>query len=471
MNPKNITATGVLAVLVLFLSGATPTGYGQGFDIDNFGTDTGAQSVRLALPLFPFEPRPGGDPAEAEGLTGVFNETLWNDLEFAGIFDLIGRSFYPLGSFGNTQDIVPEEWVVPAVDTQFLTFGHAEIDSNDRFYVEYHLWDMKSDFVDRERMSTAGLASRIELTERGVRRVAHDIADRIVAELGGGVRGIARTQIAFASDRTTGPDDEYPVKEVWVMDYDGFNQYQVTTLNSTAMSPRWDPDNRRIAFTHMSDDEVNIEVISPIDRQGFSFPKFPGTTTTPAWSPDGRQIAFMSSHGEIRGQRDQELYVSDANGENVRRLTFSRGIDISPVWNPRTGNQIAFISERSSVQPRLYVMDVEGGNLRQLTDSGHADEPSWSPDGRMIAYAWQPPGGRSDIYIYDFVTDRNIQLTQNAGYNERPSWSPDGRHLVFQSNRNGTTQLYAILADGSRVRRLTRQGNNEGPAWSNYVAQ
>ena len=116
-------------------------------------------------------------------------------------------------------------------------------------------------------------------------------------------------------------------------------------------------------------------------------------------------------------------------------------------------------------------MDVEGGNLRQITDAGHADEPSWSPDGRLIAYAWQPPGGRSDIYIYDFVTDRNIQLTQNAGFNERPSWSPDGRHLVFQSNRNGTTQLYAMLADGSRVRRLTSQGNNEGPAWSNYVAQ
>ena len=468
MNLERIAATGVLAMLGL-LCGTTVEIAGQA-DIE-IGTTTGAESVKLALPLFPLETRIGGNPSEADGLTEIFNETLWNDLEFSGIFDMIGRSFYPLGSFGNTSDIVSEDWVDPVVDAQVLAFGHAGIDNNGRFFTEAHLWDMKTDFTNRELMGSVGLLYRIELTERGVRRMAHDIADRIVAQLGGGVRGIARTQIAFVSDRTTRSDDEFPRKEIWVMDYDGFNQYQLTTLHSTAISPRWAPDSRRIAFTHMSNNGADISVVSPIDREGFFFPEFDGTTTTPAWSPDGRQIVFASSHGEIRGQRDLELYVSDANGENVRRLTFSNGIDISPVWNPRTGREIAFISNRASIQPRLYVMDAEGGNLRQISNEGHADEPSWSPDGRLIAYAWQPPGGSSAIYIYDFVTDRNIQLTQNAGFNERPSWSPDGRHMVFQSDRNGTTQLYSMLADGSRVRRLTRLGNNEGPSWSNYVAQ
>jgi TolB protein len=469
MNRKTIVITSVLTLMCLGMPGTTPV-LSQQADIE-IGTATGAQSVRLAVPLFPLEAGSNAPGSDSTSLTEMFNETLWNDLEFSGVFELVGRSFYPAGSFGNTGDILPDEWVEPAVDAQVVAFGHAEIDDNGQFFVESHLWDMKTDNGNRELLGAAGLGYRIEFTDRGVRRLAHDIADRIVAELGGGIRGIARTQIAFVSTRTTQPDDAYPRKEIWVMDYDGFNQQQLTTLNSTALTPRWAPDGRRLAFTHMSDDGVDISVISPIDRQGFSFPKFNRTTATPSWSPDGRQIVFSSSHGEIRGQPDTELYISDANGENVRRLTNSRGIDTSPVWNPATGRQIAFISDRSSDQPRLYIMDAEGGNLRQLTVSGHADEPSWSPDGRLIAYAWQPPGQASDIYIYDLVTDRNIQLTEGDGFNERPSWSPDGRHLVFQSDRNGTMQLYSMLANGSRVRRLTRQGNNEGPSWSNYVAQ
>lgn len=468
MKLRRIAAFATLAAVAWVTHGAARTLSPQ--DRIEIGTDTGAQSIRMAVPLFPLETRVGGNPPESEGLTRAFNETLWNDLEFSGIFELVGQSFYPLGRFARPGDIVPADWIDPAVDAQILAFGHAEIDANGQFFVEAHLWDVRSDFGNRELMGTAGLGYRIELTERGVRRMAHDIADRIVAELGGGVRGIARTQIAFVSDRSTRTDDDYPRKEVWVMDYDGFNQYQLTTHRSTSLTPRWSPDGSRIAYTYWTDYEVDVGVISPRDRQGFAFPSFPGTTTTPAWSPDGRRIAFASTHGEIRGQSDMELYIADANGENLRRLTFSYGTDISPTWNPE-GNRIAFISDRASVQPQLYTMDLEGGNLQQISGEGHADEPSWSPDGRTIAYTFQPRGGASDIYIHDLQTGRNIQLTQGAGFNERPSWSPDGRHIVFQSDRNGTTQLYSMLADGSRVRQLTRMGNNESPSWSNYVAQ
>ena len=468
-NRQRIATAIVIGLLCLAGGGASPAHSGRQAQIE-IGTDTGAQSIRLALPLFPLQERGNENPPEPARLTEVFNETLWNDLEFSGIFELVGRSFYPLGSFGNTGDILPADWTTPEVDAQILAFGHTEIDDNGMFFVESHLWDVQTDSVDRELMAAAGLGWRGQLTEAGVRITAHNIADRIVAELGGGVRGIARTQIAFASDRTTRPDDEFRRKEIWVMDYDGHNQRQLTTSHSTSVSPRWSPDGSRIAYTRMTDFSTDIEIISPRDRQGFVFPQFEGTTTTPAWSPDGQQIAFASTHGEIRGRSDWELYVADANGDNLRRLTFSRGNDISPVWNP-AGNRIAFISNRASVPPQLYIMDSEGGNLQQITDSGHADEPSWSPDGRIIAYAWQPPRGASDIYIYDLESGRNIQLTQNRGFNERPSWSPDGRHLVFQSDRNGTMQIYIMLADGTQVRRLTRTGNNEGPSWSNYMAQ
>ena len=95
--------------------------------------------------------------------------------------------------------------------------------------------------------------------------------------------------------------------------------------------------------------------------------------------------------------------------------------------------------------------------------------PSWSPDGQAIAFAWQKSRSNFDIYLHDLATAKNIQLTQNAGDNERPTWAPDGKHIAFASNRSGTSHIYSMLADGTKLRRLTNNGKNEGPAWSGYI--
>jgi len=130
------------------------------------------------------------------------------------------------------------------------------------------------------------------------------------------------------------------------------------------------------------------------------------------------------------------------------------------------------VSDRSGTQ-QIYIMDAEGTNLQRIIDDGgDAEYPSWSPDGQNIAFAWQKPGtGRYDIYIHNLGTGRNSQVTSDAGTNERPSWAPDGRHLVFASTRSGSWQIYSMLANGLKVRQLTKTGRNEGPAWSSYPAK
>jgi len=226
-----------------------------------------------------------------------------------------------------------------------------------------------------------------------------------------------------------------------------------------------------IGYTSYARNKADIAVISPIDRRGFQFSTVSGTTTTPAWSPDGNRIAFSSSMNEVRGVPDMELYVSDVRGENPRRLTNSRGVDISPVWNPSTGREIAFVSDRNG-RPELYIIDAEGGNVRRIVEGGgNAGGPAWSPDGLTIAFHWQRNGAPFDIYIHDLATDRSVQLTRGAGNNESPSWSPDGRHLVFESSRSGSRQIYSMLADGTKVRRLTSQKNNVNPSWSGYMGE
>jgi TolB protein len=304
-----------------------------------------------------------------------------------------------------------------------------------------------------------GRVYRGNANEEQTRRYAHQFADEIVARLSGGLPGVASTQIAFVSARTGN-------KEIWAMDYDGANQHQLTMLHSIALTPRWSPDADRIAFTCYPTGgsilSAQICVYSGISSRLLSWPRYRGTNSAPAWSPDGTKVMFMSS---MLG--NPELFVAEADGSHARRLTHSTGADTSPAWNPKTGQQVAFVSDRGGT-PQLYVMDADGSEVQkiELTDKGYVIDPAWSANGQLLAFSWRRPSGNYDLYIMDIATHALVELTRDAGRNERPSWAPDGRHIVFESTRTGTRQIWTMLADGSEVKQLTTQGENESPNWS-----
>ena len=117
-------------------------------------------------------------------------------------------------------------------------------------------------------------------------------------------------------------------------------------------------------------------------------------------------------------------------------------------------------------------MASDGTNVVRVTDQGYAVSPSWSPNGQFLVFAWirhYGPGapGASDIYLMDVASRQWVQLTHDGGRNDFPSWAPDGRHIVYQSNRNGRTQLYMMLADGTQTKQLTTSGENTQPNWGN----
>jgi len=97
---------------------------------------------------------------------------------------------------------------------------------------------------------------------------------------------------------------------------------------------------------------------------------------------------------------------------------------------------------------------------------GYVIDPAWSPNGQLVAFSWRRPSGNYDIYVMDIVSHQLVELTKDEGRNERPSWAPDGRHLVFESTRTGTRQIWSMLADGSESHQLTFLGENESPNWS-----
>jgi TolB protein len=433
----------IVAVLLLLLA-ATATAQ----DWIRTGTGLGIEKVRLAVPDFV----PASADPQAGELLRTFNDTLWNDLQQAGIFDMVSKSFYPIGSFSAPAAIKLDAWGNPPPNAGMLAFGNLGIGGG-RVLVQGWLFDVKN----QQSPQVLGKQYSETASQQSARIIAHRFADEIILRLGGGLAGIAESRIYFVSTRSG-------QKEVWAMDYDGANQQQLTHLRSIALSPHASPDGSRVAFAGIFHGDWNILMYSNDLNRLVSFPIFGGMNLSPAWSGDGTKLALSSSR-----TGDPEIYTCDASGGNLKRLTAVKGPDVSPVWNPKTGVQIAFVSGRTGL-PQIYVMDSDGSNVQRVTDTGYAVSPSWSPNGQFLLFSWirrygaGAPGG-DDIYIMDVASHQWVQLTHNSGRNDFPSWAPDGRHIVFQSNRSGSEQIWTMLADGSQQRQLTTTGTNSQPNW------
>ena len=150
------------------------------------------------------------------------------------------------------------------------------------------------------------------------------------------------------------------------------------------------------------------------------------------------QIAFVSDR-----DGNPEIYVMDADGGNQQRLTENRHDDWDPSWAP-DGKRIVFFSNRDGHvmggRPtfEIYVMDADGGNQQRLTNNRHDDwDPSWSPDGKRIAFVSKRDKKVKnfvptfEIYVMDADGGNQQRLTENRQNDLSPSWAPDGKRIVF----------------------------------------
>ncbi|MBI5085422.1 MAG: PD40 domain-containing protein [Acidobacteria bacterium] len=431
---------------------------------------TGGQKKTIALPDF----RGAGAAAQYADL---FNRTVFEDVQRSGLLAMAAKSFYPLNPPQQEPDLRPtpapgaprrgeqpqapncngrclSDWAGAPTSANYLGFGYAAENAG-QFVAFGHFYN--TGIADPNAAKVFRKLYTGALSEDGARKTAHEYAADILQQFG--VPSLAGTKVYFVSDRSG-----RGTKEIWVMDFDGANQRQLTQFKSISFTPAISADGLRLAFTTFAKGQPQIMMYSTETGRFIPFFNPPApTNATPSFTPDSQQVLFASSIGGFL-----QIYVSDLSGANARRLSNSRAIEVEPKVNPKNPSEMLFVSGRGGLQ-QIYKMNLDGTDVVRLTNGeGEASNPSWHPDGQHIAFAWTRgyAPGNWNVFLMDVASRETVQLTHGEGKNENPTWAPDGRHLVFSSNRTGRSQIYSMLADGTSVTPLTRDGSNWMPVWS-----
>jgi TolB protein len=443
---KHIALSFALALGVAALAAQAPQ---QPQDLATTITGGSGGPPRIALPQFLALSSDAETVAAAKTITDV----LWDDLNYEHEYAFVERDVNATIPAARAVDDPPfDRW--REVNADGLIAGSVQKSGNG-FVIRYRMFDIKS---RRAVLGTEFSGSS------NPRRYAHTIADEIFLKQRG-LRGVARTKLAYTSDRDnerlTGTIEARNVKEIYIADYDGQSQQRVTVGRTLNAFPAWSPDARSLAYVSWRRGQPNIFVSHIYDGTLDELTKNAAENYLPAWSPDGTRMAFSSTR-----DGNTEIYVSNRDGGNVRRLTNNPAIDTTPTWSPN-GNEIAFTSDRSG-SPQIYVVSADGlGAVQRLTAESYADRPTWSPAPFNEISFESRTGARFDIKILDVNTRQVKQLTFGEGSNESPAFAPNGRHLAFMSDRSGKFQIYTMTRDGRDLRQITRAGTNTLPNWSN----
>lgn len=242
-------------------------------------------------------------------------------------------------------------------------------------------------------------------------------------------------------------------------------------------SPRWAPGRGKIAFD-LRNAITRRRDVHLMNADGTNMQKVTNSSGTtfyrnPAWSPDGSQLAF-----ECGNPAGWQICVSAADGSNLKRVT-DGGNNRNPDWSP-DGKRLVFHSDQDSTPAAsqafrgsdVYVMNADGSNVRRLTVTAAgrtSQDPAWSRRGEQIAFM-STRDGAAQIYAIRSDGTRLRRLTHDNKPAGHPRWSPDGHELIFHSIRDGAgieptaVELYVLSVDKTNIRRLTNNHLYDGLA-------
>ena len=175
---------------------------------------------------------------------------------------------------------------------------------------------------------------------------------------------------------------------------------------------------------------------------------------------DGERIS-----GTIENRSVKEIYISDYDGSNQRRVTVTRSLNVMPTWSP-DARSIAYTSFKRIV-PNIFISNIYQGTMEELTQGGSSNTlAAWSPDGGKLCFV-SNRDGNLELYVVNRDGSNLRRVTNHPSADTVPTWSPSGSQLAFVSDRTGPPQIYTIDADGLGLRRVTTsESYADRPTWS-----
>ena len=304
----------------------------------------------------------------------------------------------------------------------------------------------------------------------------HHLADAIHEALFN-TRGIASTHMLYTLRKKVGESSATWQTEVWEADYDGNNKRQITREGHLCVTPAYLPTKlggRCSHFLYVSYRIGQPKIYIASLREGSSkrLTYLRGNQLMPSISPQKDMIAFIS---DITG--NPELFIQPVDmeqrtvGKPFQIFSAPSAAQGSPTFCP-DGKEIAFVSNKDG-SPRIYIMPIPdyGSSVKDLKprlitkQNRDNTSPAWSPDGHKIAYCALTRGVRQ-IWIYDFDTNKESQLTEGNEHKENPSWGPDGVHLLYNSSTKNAAEIYLINLNQKEAVKISSGPGEKGfPSW------
>jgi len=421
-----VAAVTVVAGLAIKSVVAQPAGAGSGV-IMNAGSATRG-SYPIATPLAP----------EGDGVSREIAQVESFDLSVAGPFKVLDATGYLADLKSEGLEIDPQKWK----DTgAFGVIKYRVTPTN----IEFRLYEVS-------KGKNPSLTKTYPRQGTDTRKIVHRWCNEVF-KFYTGDPGFFGSQIVFTAKG--GPKGKGQ-SAIMAMDFDGYGAYAVSHNDSTNILPAFS-SNGQIAYTSFMRNNPDLYVANGSARpRKVSAQR--GMNTGASWSPNSSQIALtLSKDG------NPEIYIINASdGSVVRRITNDKSIDTSPAWSP-DGSQIAFVSDRNG-GPQIFVAPASGGAARQVSFNGsYNTTPAWSPakGKHVIAYTTRD-GGNYDIVTLDLDTKAMVRITQSEGQNEEPSFSPNGRAIAFARLGQG---IFIANSDGTGKAVKVWSGSATGVDW------
>lgn len=313
------------------------------------------------------------------------------------------------------------------------------------FDVRFRLWDV----VKGQGQDLGG--QRYAATAGELRLVAHRMADFVYEKLTA-EKGIFSTRIAYV----TKVGQSF---NLWVADADGESAQSALSSTESIISPSWSPSGAQLAYVSFESRKPVIYVHEVASGRRRVVANFKGSNSAPAWSPDGKTLAATLS----RDGGSQLFLIDAAGGGEPKRLAQSSSIDTEPTFTA-DGKSIYFVSDRGG-SPQIYRMPAAGGSPERVTFSGTYNiSPALSPDGKWLAYISRISGAFK-LHVMDLSTGAANAISDTTA-DENPSFSPNSRLVIYATQQQGREALMTSTVDGKIKARLAgKNGDIREPDW------